>query len=236
MNQTQILIIEDDPAVAQSLQAGLIRESFNVALASNAKDGIAYIQKNEPHLLLLDLRLPDDSGFDVCRKLRQVGFNFPIIILTAQHDTLDKVLGLEIGADDYITKPYNLRELVSRIRAQLRRAYGELSNADTNHLLVNDVVIDLSSGQALRNGLSLNLTPTEFKLLAFLVRHRGQVLSRSQMVEAVWGHGPDPESEQSVKVHVHRLREKIENDPSHPELILTVPGLGYRLASEITKL
>ena len=116
MSQSQILIIEDDSAIAQSLQAGLIRESFDAVVKSSGMDALVYVQKNTPHLVLLDIRLPDGSGFDVCRKMRQMGFRFPIIILTARHDTLDKVLGLEIGADDYITKPYNLRELVSRIR------------------------------------------------------------------------------------------------------------------------
>jgi len=229
MSQSQILIIEDDTAIAQSLQAGLIRETFDVVLKSNATDGITYVQKSTPHLVLLDIRLPDGSGFDVCRKMRQMGFRFPIIILTARHDTTDKVLGLEIGADDYITKPFNLRELVSRIRAQLRRAYGDLSNADTDHLLVDDLVIDLSSGQTLRNGISLNLTPTEFKLLVFMARHRGQALTRSQIIEAVWGYTPDMDSERTVNVHIRHLREKVEQDPEAPNLILTVPGIGYRL-------
>jgi DNA-binding response OmpR family regulator len=236
MSQPQILIIEDDPAVGKSLQTGLLREDFRVDLKTNAADGLTYIQKNVPHLVILDIRLPDGSGFDVCRQMRQMGLHFPIIILTARRDTLDKVLGLEIGADDYVTKPFHLRELVSRVRAHLRRAYGEFSNADAEHLLVDDLLIDLSSGQVLRNGISLNLTPTEFKLLAHLARHRGQVLSRSQLVEAIWGHAADLDSEQSTKVHIHRLREKIENDPSHPKLILTVPGLGYRLVSDIKKL
>jgi DNA-binding response OmpR family regulator len=236
MSQPQILIIEDDPAVGKSLQTGLLREDFRVDLKTNAADGITTIQKSVPHLVILDIRLPDGSGFDVCRRMRQMGFHFPIIILTARRDTLDKVLGLEIGADDYVTKPYHLRELVSRVRAHLRRAYGEFSNADAEHLLVDDLLIDLSSGQALRNGISLSLTPTEFKLLAFLARHCGQVISRSQLVEAIWGHAADPDSEQSTKVHIHRLREKIENDPGHPKLILTVPGLGYRLVSDIKKL
>lgn len=235
MSQSHILIIEDDPAVAQSLEAGLVREGFGVSVKSNAADGVQYIQKSTPHLLVLDIRLPDGSGFDVCRRLRQLGFRFPILILTAQHDTTDKVLGLEIGADDYITKPFNLRELVSRIRAQLRRAYGELSNADADHLLVDDLVIDLASGQALRNETALNLTPTEFRLLTFMAHHRGHVLTRAQIVESIWGHTSDLDSEQSVNVHIRRLREKIEIDPSRPRLILTVPGIGYRLASEITK-
>ena len=229
MSHSQILIIEDDPAIAQSLQAGLIREMFEVVVKTTALDAITFVQKTTPNLVLLDIRLPDGSGFDVCRKFRQMGLRFPIIILTAAHDTTDKVLGLEIGADDYITKPYNLRELVSRVHAQLRRAYGELSNTDTDHLIVDDLVIDLSSGQTLRNGSLLNLTPIEFKLLVLLAKHRGQALTRSQIIEAVWGYTPDMDSEKTVNVHIRHLREKVEQNPESPNLILTVPGIGYRL-------
>jgi len=235
MNQSQILIIEDDPAVAQSLQAGLLREGFGVILKSKAADGIACIQNSAPHLVLLDIRLPDGSGFDVCHKIRQMGFHQPVIMLTARHDEVDKVLGLEMGADDYVTKPFGLRELVSRIRAQLRRAYGDYASGDSAVLVVADLVLDQATGQARRGEEIIGLTPIEFRLLSYLAHHRGQALTRAQIVEAVWGYAPDLESERAVNVHIRRLREKIENDPSRPQLILTVPGLGYRLASEITK-
>jgi DNA-binding response OmpR family regulator len=234
MSSYHLLLIEDDPAVAQSLQDGLVRDGFSVTWKSNGADGVAHAQKHLPHLVLLDVRLPDGSGFDFCKQMRQKGLRMPVIMLTAQQDAIDKVLGLEIGADDYVTKPFNLRELLSRIRAQLRRAYGEFSNADANHIYLGDLLLDLSSGQVLRDEQPLNLTPTEFRLLTYLARHRGQVLSRGQIVEAVWGHSPDPDSEQTVNVHIRRLREKIEYDPSRPELILTVPGLGYRLATPAT--
>lgn len=230
MSGEHILLIEDDPGVAQSLQDGLTRDGFSVAWKSTGADGIAHARKDNPHLILLDVRLPDGSGFDFCRQVRQHGLHMPIIMLTAQAEPLDKVLGLEMGADDYVTKPFNLRELLSRIRAQLRRAYGEFSNADANRFLIGDLLLDLTSGQVLRDDRPLNLTPTEFRLLAYLARHRGQVLSRAQIVEAIWSHSPDPDSEQTVNVHIRRLREKVERDPSRPELILTVPGLGYRLS------
>lgn len=230
MTAYHLLLIEDDPAVAQSLQDGLTRDGFLVTWKSNGAEGVAHAQAHIPHLVLLDVRLPDGSGFDFCKQMRQRGLRMPVIMLTAQQDPLDKVLGLEIGADDYVTKPFNLRELLSRIRAQLRRAYGEFSNADANHIYIGTLLLDLASGQVLHDEQPLNLTPTEFRLLAYLARHRGQVLSRGQIVEAVWGHSPDPDSEQTVNVHIRRLREKIEQDPSRPELILTVPGLGYRLS------
>jgi DNA-binding response OmpR family regulator len=229
MNTYRLLLIEDDPAVAQGLNAGLTRDGYRVTWKSTGAEGVVFAQKNLPHLVLLDVRLPDGSGFDFCRQMRQKGLHMPVIILTAQQDALDKVLGLEMGADDYVTKPFNLRELLSRIRAQLRRAYGEFSNTDANHISIGDLLLDLTSGQVLREEQPLNLTPIEFRLLTYLARHRGQVLSRAQIVETIWGHSPDPDSEQTVNVHIRRLREKVEADPSRPALILTVPGLGYRL-------
>jgi DNA-binding response OmpR family regulator len=180
-------------------------------------------------LIILDVRLPDQSGFDVCRELRRQGLHQPIIMLTARQDEVDKVLGLEMGADDYVTKPYSLRELLSRVRAQLRRAYGEFSAADANLLYAGDLVLDLGRGQVKREETILNLTPTEFRLLALLARHPGQALSRAQILDAVWGYAVEVEDERLVNVHVRRLREKIEVDPSRPSLILTVPGIGYRL-------
>ena len=185
--------------------------------------------ENPIHLVLLDVRLPDGSGFDFCRQIRQAGFHQPVIILTAQQDAMDKVLGLEMGADDYVTKPFNFRELISRIRAQLRRAYGEFSKPDTNHIVIRDLLIDLTSGQVLRDDRPLNLTPTELRLLTYLARHRNQALSRGKIIEAVWGYTPDLDSEKTVNVHIRHLREKVELDPEKPTLILTVPGIGYRL-------
>jgi DNA-binding response OmpR family regulator len=150
---------------------------------------------------------------------------------TGQQEEEDNILGLEMGADAYTTKPYSLRELKSRVRALLRRDYGEFSATDTERLYVADLLIDRSRNQVLRGQEALNLTPTEFKLLVFLARHPGQALSRSQIVEAVWGYDADVESERTVNVHIRRLREKIELDPSRPALVLTVPGVGYRLVN-----
>lgn len=228
---TRILLIEDDPAVARSLQAGLERDGYRVNWKSSGTEGIEQARHPTaaPHLIILDVRLPDSSGFDVCRQMRQLGLRQPILMLTVQHEELDKVLGLEMGADDYVTKPYSLRELLSRIRALLRRAYGELSVAGSEMLYAGDVVIDLGRGQARRGEQSLNLTPTEFRLLVFLAQHPGQALSRAQILDAVWGYEADVDSERTVNVHVRRLREKVELDPSRPALILTVPGIGYRL-------
>jgi DNA-binding response OmpR family regulator len=224
-----ILLIEDDPAVARSLQEGLEHDGFQVTWKQSGTAGIAFAQSHQPHLIILDVRLPDGTGFDFCRQMRQLGLRQPILMLTVRRDEVDKVLGLEMGADDYMTKPYSLRELLSRVRALLRRAYGELASAEADRLYLQDLLIDRSRNQVWRGQREINLTPTEFKLLVFLARHPGQALSRSQIVEAVWGYDADVESERTVNVHVRRLREKIELDPSRPTLILTVPGVGYRL-------
>ncbi len=230
MNQTpHILVIEDDPAVARSLQDGLQRDGYQVSWKSSGTEGVQYTRDHNPHLIILDVRLPDGSGFDYCRQMRQLGLRQPVLMLTVRRDEMDKVLGLEMGADDYMTKPYSLRELLSRVRALLRRAYGELSLADAEYMYVGDLVIDRNRGQVRRGNQLLNLTPIEFRLLTYLARHQGQALSRSQILDAVWGYDADVENERIVNVHVRRLREKVELNPSEPSLILTVPGIGYRL-------
>lgn len=227
----RILMIEDDPAVARSLQAGLELDGFQVTWRSSGGEGLQFARSHPPHLVLMDVRLPDGSGFDFCRQFRQAGLTQPLLMLTVQGEEADKVLGLEMGADDYITKPFSLRELVSRIRAHLRRAYGELSSASASLLFAGDLVIDLSASQVTRSDQPVALTPTEFRLLVYLVQHRGQALSRLQIMQAVWGYAPDLESERTVNVNIRRLREKVELDPARPRLILTVPGLGYRLVA-----
>jgi len=211
------------------LWAGLEREGYHVAWKSAGVDGVKYVREHNPHLIILDVRLPDGSGFDFCRQMRGLGLRQPILMLTVQADEVDKVLGLEMGADDYVTKPYSLRELLSRVRALLRRTFGEFSSADADLLYASDLVIDRGRGQVRRREELINLTPTEFRLLVFLARHPGQALSRAQIIDAVWGHAADVESERAVNVHIRRLRKKVELDPSRPALILTVLGIGYRL-------
>ena len=225
----RILVVEDDPAVAQSLVEGVGREGYDIHWESTAAGGLAYARDHAPHLVILDVRLPDGSGFDVCRQMRSMSLRQPVLMLTVQSDEVDKVLGLEMGADDYLTKPYRLRELVARIRSLLRRAYGDLAATESDVLYVDDIVIDRTRGSAVRGERSLNLTPTEFRLLVFLAQHPGQVFSRGQLVEQVWGLPAGLYDEKSVSVHVRRLREKVEVDPSDPRIIRTVTGLGYRL-------
>jgi DNA-binding response OmpR family regulator len=227
----QILVVEDDPAVAASLVEGIGGAGYQVHREATATGAVAHARAHPPHLVVLDVRLPDGSGFDVCRDLRQSGLRSPILMLTVQGDEIDQVLGLEMGADDYVTKPYRLRELLARIRALLRRAYGELSSGEADVLYAGDLVIDRTSAQVTRGGRRIDLTPTEFKLLAFLAQHAGQVFSRGQLLQNVWGYSADLFDERTVNVHVRRLRTKIEIDPAEPMIVLTVPGLGYRLAT-----
>ncbi|WP_119066260.1 response regulator transcription factor [Aggregatilinea lenta] len=230
-NPFHILLIEDDDAVAQSLQDGLEREGFTVAWEPTGHEGIQYAREHNPHLIILDIRLPDGSGVDFCRQMRQLKLHQPILMLTVQRDEIDKVLGLEMGADDYMTKPYSLRELLSRLRALLRRAYGELSTINGGDILyVADLVLDRASGQVWRGNDLVNLTPIEFRLLTYFAQNRGQALSRRQILDAVWGYSAEVESDRTVNVHIRRLREKVEPDPDQPSIILTVPGIGYRFA------
>lgn len=229
MTVHRILLIEDDPAIAQSLMDGFKHHGFEPNLCTTGSSGLEFARTHSPHLVVLDIRLPDGSGFDVCKQMRAAGIRQPVIMLTAQGEEMDKVLGLEMGADDYVTKPFGLRELVSRVRAQLRRAYGDYASGESDSVMIDDLVLEPATGQVRRGDQVLSLTPIEFRLLNHMARHRGQALSRAQIVEAVWGYAPDLESEKSVNVHIRRLREKIELKPEEPSIILTVPGIGYRL-------
>jgi DNA-binding response OmpR family regulator len=228
-SHAHILIIEDDPGIATSLRSGLEREGYQVTWKDKGEDGIAFAQTQVPDLIILDVRLPDGSGFDFCRRIRTMNLKQPILMLTVRSDEMDKVLGLEMGADDYLTKPFGIRELLSRIRALLRRAYGELSTTSSDLVYVRDIVIDRSQGRATRGDMPINLTPTEFRLLAYLAQHPGQALSRAQILDNVWDVDAGLMDERVVNVHIRRLREKIELDSSKPEILLTVPGIGYRL-------
>lgn len=229
MQNFKILLIEDDRAVAESLMDGLQRDGYDVQWQSTGQGGIDYIESHAVQLIILDVRLPDGTGFDWCRKMRQAGIHQPIIMLTVRSDEVDKILGLEMGADDYVTKPYSYRELLSRVKAQLRRAYGEFAAHDGNLIYVGDVVIDRQRGVVLRDNQEIYLTPIEFRLFVYLAQNPNQALSRLQIMEAVWGHDLTLESERAINSHIRRLREKVEIDPGNPRLIQTVLGIGYRL-------
>lgn len=225
----RILIVEDERAVARGLEYALQVEGFDVLIAENGKDALELARIQNPNLILLDLRLPDISGFDVCRQLRQEGRRQPILMLTALDEPVDKVLGLELGADDYVVKPYNLRELIARIRALLRRAYGELSQSSKGEIVTfGDVVLDLELLRVTRAGHVIYLTPTEFRLLRYLTNHPDRPISREHLIEAVWGYDSDIGSDRTVDVHMRHLRQKLEPDPADPRWLVTVRGIGYK--------
>ena len=229
MSGERILIVEDERAVARGLQYGLDKEGFEVLWARTGRQAFDFARGHAPHLILLDIRLPDMSGFDICRQLRAEGMRQPILILTARDEEVDKVLGLELGADDYVVKPYSLRELISRVRALLRRAYGELGTISKgDRLRFGEVEVDLERMQVTQRGKLVNLTPTEFRLVRYLVGCPGRPCSRSTLIEAVWGYRSDIGSDRTVDVHIRHLREKLEDDPSHPRWLVTVRGVGYK--------
>ncbi len=224
-----ILIVEDERPMARSLEYGLQSEGFNVLWADTGQRALEIARGRNPHLILLDIRLPDMSGFDVCRQLRTEGQRQPILMLTARDEEMDKVLGLELGADDYVVKPYSLRELISRIRALLRRAYGELAtDSSGTRLTFGSVEIDPERLQVTRTGQPVELTPIEFRLLRYLVSNPNRPFSRAALIEAVWGYDSDIGNDRTIDVHIRHLREKLEDDPANPQWLVTVRGIGYK--------
>jgi DNA-binding response OmpR family regulator len=225
-----LLFIEDDDGIRLALRLALEDEGYTVHEAVNGAEGLAALQEHEVDLVLLDLRLPDMSGFDVCRSIRAESIT-PIIIITAQTDTYDMVAGLEAGADDYVTKPVVPKELAARIRALLRRVHlHEASVAAPASAKFGDVELRREQGIVLKGGVEVNLTKTEYRLFCEFADHAGAVLSRDQLLERVWGYEYLGDS-RLVDAHVRRLRLKIEDHPDDPKLIVTARGIGYRLMS-----
>jgi DNA-binding response OmpR family regulator len=222
-----LLFIEDDDGIRLALRLALEDEGYTVHEAVNGTDGLETFRQHDVDLVLLDLRLPDMSGFDVCRAMRTDSI-VPIIIITAQTDTYDMVAGLEAGADDYVTKPVVPKELAARIRALLRRVHLQESITAPKSTRFGDIDLRREQGIVLRNDDELSLTKTEYRLLCEFADHAGAVLSRDQLLERVWGYEYLGDS-RLVDAHVRRLRLKIEDHPDDPKLIVTVRGIGYRL-------
>ena len=225
------MIVEDEPAVARGVQVALEREGYQVSVQPTGEDALANLRDVSPDLILLDVRLPGIDGFEVLRQLRRES-RAPVLFLTARSDEVDKVVGLEIGADDYLVKPFSVRELVSRIKAMLRRAYGELADTQTGRTLRRGgLVIDLERRRVMRDGTKISLTTTEFDLLRHLAAAPGRVYTRSQLLELVRDYDDALEQdERTINVHISHIRDKIEPDPAQPRFIRTVRGVGYAFA------
>ena len=229
--QKTVLIVEDEKNIVDILRFNLQREGYQTLEAYDGEDGLNKAKTEDPDIILLDVMLPKMNGFDVCRKLREEGYNVPIIILTAREEETDKVFGLEIGADDYMTKPFSMRELVARVAANIRRSAMAASAASTASSsampVAGDLSINTDSHQVFRAGKSIDLTQREYELLTFLASHPNKVYSRVDLMEQVWNYGYVGDDVRTVDVTVRRLREKIEADPANPAYILTRRGAGY---------
>jgi two-component system response regulator RegX3 len=228
---TRILIIEDEVSFSEALSFLLEKEGFETRVAETGKQGIAAFNENQYDLVLLDLMIPEISGIDVCRTIR-TSSNIPIIMLTAKDSEVDKVVGLELGADDYVTKPYSARELVARIKAVLRRGVSDESGSSEGIGIhsVGGIRMDIERHQVTVKGALISLPLKEFELLEFLMRNSGRVLTRGQLIDRVWG-GDYYGDTKTLDVHIKRLRSKIEDDPANPVLIQTIRGLGYKFES-----
>jgi DNA-binding response OmpR family regulator len=228
-----IMFVEDEPAVARGVQVALEREGYTVNVQTTGEDALAALVPSAPDLVVLDVRLPGIDGFEVLRQLRRES-RAPVLFLTARSDEVDKVVGLEMGADDYLVKPFSVRELLSRIRALLRRAYGELADTQTGRTLRRgDLVIDLERRRVTRGEDKISLTTTEFDLLRHLAARPGRVYTRSQLLELVRDYDDALEQdERTINVHVSHIRDKIEPDPAQPRYIRTVRGVGYAFAED----
>ena len=233
---TKVLIVEDEESFLEALRIGLGREGFAIDVARDGREALERFHAGSPDIVLLDVMLPRMSGIDVCREIRSKS-DVPIIMVTAKGEEIDAVVGLEVGADDYVTKPYRFRELVARMRSVLRRAVADqqtagdsaAANSDMAQVEVGDVHIDQERHEVTIRGEPVDLPLKEFDLLVALASHAGRVLTRDQLIAMVWGHDYVGETK-TLDVHIKRLRDKVERDPSSPTSIVTIRGLGYKIS------
>jgi two-component system response regulator MtrA len=230
--QQRVLVIDDEAMIRETIRLTLTTAGYAVAEASDGTEAVERMLAFQPDIILLDVMLPGVSGFDICRELRRAGSRVPIIILSARSDEIDIVVGLEIGADDYILKPFRPRELLARVAAHLRKVSQAVTeaSADDGMLAFTGLSIDVNARRVFRDGDEVDLTHTEFDLLSCLAVSAGKALSREFILKQVWGY-EHPVETRVIDVHVRNLRRKVEPEPSHPRYILAVPGIGYRFAS-----
>jgi two-component system alkaline phosphatase synthesis response regulator PhoP len=223
----RLLLVEDEPGLVMTLTDRLSREGYGVDTSGDGASALERATSEAFDLVLLDVMLPQMNGFDVLRELRRRGIDVPVIMLTARGQIVDKVVGLKLGADDYVTKPFEMVELLARIEAKLRRASTRTATADVHHF--GDIQVDFRKAEVTKAGAPLNLSAREFQLLRYFLEHRGATLTREELLNEVWGYNSMP-STRTVDVHVAWLRQKIEPNPRHPQFILTIHGLGYKFA------
>jgi two-component system alkaline phosphatase synthesis response regulator PhoP len=223
---SRILLVEDEPGLVMTLSDRLRAEGHQVDEAEDGASGLQKALANPYDLVILDIMLPRKNGFDVCRGIREAGRQMPILMLTARGQVVDKVVGLQLGADDYLTKPFDMMELVARVGALLRRAEPRTASAGDTYQF-GDVKVDFKRGEALKSGKRVTLSAREFQLVRYLIDHRGEVISREQLLQDVWGYNALPET-RTVDVHMAWLRRKLETNPRVPEYFLTLRGLGYK--------
>jgi two-component system alkaline phosphatase synthesis response regulator PhoP len=221
---SRILIVEDEPDMALGLKDNFEFEGYQVLTATDGQAGLERARKERPDLVILDIMLPRISGLEVCKTLRSEGFDSPIVLLTARGQEIDKVVGLELGADDYVTKPFSIRELLARVRAILRRAEGRRRLA---RYRFGEVELDFETYRGTRAGVALDMSPREFELLRYLIERKGDTVSREKLLEDVWGYESYP-STRTVDTHIAKLRAKIGDSGSEPRFILTIHGVGYK--------
>jgi len=222
----KILIIEDEEDLVKGLKLNLAGEGYDVAWAYDGQEGIRKALEERPDLIILDIMLPKMDGLEVCREIRQKNMNIPIIMLTAKGEEVDKVVGLEVGADDYITKPFSIRELLARLKAHLRREKREAKKIPEAYSF-GDVEVDFSHFKVRRKGKEVDLTSLEVEILKYFVAHRGEVVTREALLDKIWGYERFPTT-RTIDNHILKLRKKIEEDPAHPKYIFSVYGAGYR--------
>jgi len=223
----KILVVEDEPDMLRGLKDNLEFEHYDVDVARDGAIALNKISGSPYDLIILDIMLPKVSGLDVCKRVRDQGLRTPIIMLTARSEEIDKVLGLELGADDYVTKPFGVRELLARVKALLRRAEGT-DTAPSERMTLGSLVMDFASYTAVRDGTSLSLTPKEFEIMKYLWQHRNKTVTRDELLTQVWGYD-DSISTRTVDNFILKLRQKIEEDPAAPRHIITIHGIGYKL-------
>jgi DNA-binding response OmpR family regulator len=221
----RILVIEDEPEMQRGLRDNLEFEKYTVTVIGDGTKGLKTLLDGKFDLVLLDVMLPGISGFDICKKARAAGIKTPIIMLTAKGEEIDKVLGLEFGADDYITKPFSLRELLARVKAVLRRT--PVETAVQESIKIGDIEIDFATYIAKKKGKPVDMTPKEFEILRYMVHHAQQVISRDDLLKHVWGYDESITS-RTVDNFILKLRKKIEKDPSKPKYIVSIHGIGYK--------